>query len=76
MMWYLILSPGLPLLHSIIQKEINKDGVHFSIGVFLYDFTADQFNAPYAAPCSFLISMASIRSILYFLSATHDKSKE
>lgn len=42
---------GLLVLHSIVQKEINKDSIDFWAWVLTLNFAAQELNAPDAAPC-------------------------
>ena len=40
---------SLELLHAVVEKEVNEDGVDVCIGVLPSNFPPDEFNSPDAA---------------------------
>ena len=44
-----LLPLGFQLLHRIIQKEVDQDGVHFGFRVLPPNLSPDEFHAPNAA---------------------------
>lgn len=45
------LSFGFHLLHKVIQKEIDQDGVDLDLWMVPFDLSPNQFNTPDAAGC-------------------------
>jgi len=46
MMWNRLLPFLLPLLHGVVEKEIDQDGIDFCLWMVSLDLASNELNAP------------------------------